>query len=104
MCVRGGSDPKPNPKCCGGETMPFYVYNSNVKECCWNGHVALQGQCPPQPTTTETPTTTNPATTTTKATTKTTTTPTTTTIPTTTATTTLPPTTTTGSTVFMAPI
>merc|ERR1719394_940889 len=87
QCIRGQQNLKPNPKCCGGETMPFYVYNSNIKECCWNGNVALQGKCPPQPTTTKKSTTT---------TTTTTTTPTTSTYSTT-PTTTLPPTTTSGS-------
>jgi len=24
-CIRGQQNTKPNPKCCGGETMPFYV-------------------------------------------------------------------------------
>ena len=58
----GGNIPSSNPKCCGGETQPFYVYNSNVKECCWNGNIAVQGSCPPQPSTTEPPTTEPPTT------------------------------------------
>jgi len=75
QCVRTGG--KGNPGCCGGDGNPFYVYNKNVKECCANGTVALQGNCPvvtttPKPTTTTTSTSTTTTTTTTISTTTTT--------------------------------
>jgi len=39
-CPKGGGGPNV-PKCCGGRTDPFVIYNSAVKQCC-NGTVKEQ--------------------------------------------------------------
>jgi len=43
-CPSNGGGPS-TPQCCGGNGLPFHLYNSDVKQCCADRTVAQIGEC-----------------------------------------------------------